>query len=82
MTDKEFTDAAISLRQTVMARARAFPLDSADVEDIAQDTLLKLWALRGDIPSADRACRLSVVGRHRQASGHRPAAVAPHRAAC
>lgn len=65
MTDKEFTDAAISLRQTVMARARAFPLDSADVEDIAQDTLLKLWALRGDIPSADRACRLStVIARH------------------
>lgn len=65
MTGKEFTDAATRLRQIAMARARAFPLGGADVEDIAQDTLLKLWALREGIPSADRACRLSaVIARH------------------
>lgn len=65
MTDKEFTDAAVRLRQIAVAKVRAFSLYDADVEDAAQNTLLKLWALREGIPSTDRACRLSAfIARH------------------
>lgn len=61
MTDNEFIGQAASLRTLAMNRARGYALADEDVEDIAQDTLLKMWAMRADIPSVSHAVRLATV---------------------
>ena len=60
MTDKEFTDIATELRMLALRRGQSYPLDSDEAEDIAQDTMLRLWALRGKVKSAAHARGLAV----------------------
>lgn len=60
MTDKEFTDIATELRMLALRKGRSYPLDSDEAEDIAQDTMLRLWALRGKVKSAAHARGLAV----------------------
>ena len=49
MKDKEFEHIAPVLRRRSVATARSFGLDADDAEDVAQDALLKLWSLRGEL---------------------------------
>lgn len=60
MTDKEFTDIATELRMLALRKGQSYPLDSDEAEDIAQDTMLRLWALRGKVKSAAHARGLAV----------------------
>ena len=65
MTDKEFIDIATALREQALRRGRCYPLDTDEAEDIAQDTMLRLWALRSKIVSADHAAGLaSIIAAH------------------
>lgn len=65
MTDKEFIDIATALREQALRRGRCYPLDTDEAEDIAQDTMLRLWALRSKIVSVDHAAGLvSVIAAH------------------
>ena len=49
MKDKEFEHIAPVLRRRSVATARSFGLDADDAEDVAQDALLKIWSLRGEL---------------------------------
>lgn len=60
MTDKEFTDIATELRMLALRKGQSYPLDSDEAEDIAQETMLRLWALRGKVKSAAHARGLAV----------------------
>lgn len=60
MEQKEFTDMAETLRSRILAVARGFSLCSDDAEDVAQDAMLKLWFIRGEVEDAKRAVGLAV----------------------
>ncbi len=60
MTEHDFTDMATELRMLALRKGRSYPLDSDEAEDIAQDTMLRLWALRGKVKSAAHARGLAV----------------------
>ena len=49
MKDKEFEHIAPVLRQRSVDTARSLGLDADDAEDVAQDALLRLWSLRGEL---------------------------------
>lgn len=61
MEQKEFTNMAETLRCRILAVARGFRLCSDDAEDVAQDTMLKLWTIRGEVDDAKRAVGLAVT---------------------
>ncbi len=60
MTDQEFTDIATQLRTLALQKGRSYPLDNDEAADIAQDTMLRLWALRPKVKSAAHARGLAV----------------------
>lgn len=60
MTEKEFTDIATELRELALQKGRDYPLDSDEADDIAQETMLKLWAIRGKVNSEAHARGLAV----------------------
>lgn len=65
MVQKEFEDMAADLRRRIVTLARGFRLDSDSAEDVAQDTMLKLWTIRekiDDKPSA--AAMATTIARH------------------
>lgn len=49
MQQQEFEHIVPHLRQRILAEARTHGLDADTAEDVAQDVLLKLWALRDDL---------------------------------
>ncbi len=49
MTNKEFEILARTLRPRLLKASRQIVGSEADAEDIAQDTMLKLWELRDDL---------------------------------
>lgn len=51
MTQNEFEDKASMMREKAMLRAKGMGLDNDTAEDIAQDTMLKLWAIHDTLPS-------------------------------
>ena len=51
MEQAEFEHIATSVRQRAFATALAFTGDRDESEDIAQETMLKLWTLRSRINS-------------------------------
>ena len=55
MTEKEFTSLVPELRQTALHVCRGCGTDGMTAEDVAQDTMLRLWAIRKDITSAQHA---------------------------
>lgn len=61
MEQKEFTDMADSLRHRIIAVARGYRLGDDDAEDVAQDTMLKLWTIRNDIDGGRHAAALAVT---------------------
>lgn len=72
MDEKEFEHIAPQLRQRSIAAARSCGLDADEAEDVAQDTLLKLWTLRRDV---DEGCNVealvAVVARNMAIDRHR-----------
>lgn len=65
MTEKEFTSLVPELRQTALHVCRGCGTDGMTAEDVAQDTMLRLWAIRKDITSAQHAKGLTgCVSKH------------------
>ncbi len=60
MTDNEFTDIATELRELALKKGRGYPLATDDADDIAQETMLRLWALRHKVNSLRHARGLAV----------------------
>lgn len=49
MEESAFEQIAKRLRERAMAACRSFGTDAMDADDIAQDVMLKLWAMRKDL---------------------------------
>lgn len=60
MTETEFTTIAAALRRLARERAKGF-VDDYEAEDIAQDTMLRLWTFRSELTSRHHAEALAVV---------------------
>ena len=72
MTEKEFTSLVPELRQTALHVCRGCGTDGMTAEDVAQDTMLRLWAIRKDITSAQHAKGLTgCVAKHFCIDSHR-----------
>lgn len=61
MTVKEFEILACRLRPRLISEARRLTGDADDAEDITQDTLLRLWDMRGDLSQYRSVEALSVL---------------------
>lgn len=55
MEQAEFEHIAARIRQKAVATAIAFSADGDEAEDIAQETMLKLWTLRAEISDPTHA---------------------------
>lgn len=65
MNQKTFESIAVALRQQAVAQARMMGLDMADADDVAQDAMLKLWAVHDDLNDLQHANRLvRIAARH------------------
>ena len=51
MTENEFIQIAPQLRQLALRISQGYGIGSDEAEDIAQDAMLKLWAVKDDIQS-------------------------------
>lgn len=60
MTDNEFTDIATELRELALKKGNGYPLATDEADDIAQETMLRLWALRRKVNSLRHARGLAV----------------------
>lgn len=61
MEQREFENIAASLRSRVMSVARGYGLDTDSVEDVAQDTMLKLWTMRSRMDGEKQVVALAVT---------------------
>ena len=50
MTENEFIHIVPQLRQIALQISQGYGVGSEEAEDIAQDAMLKLWAIKDDIP--------------------------------
>ncbi|MDE6152329.1 MAG: hypothetical protein K2G12_10150, partial [Prevotella sp.] len=65
MNRKEFEEIASALHRQASAQARLFLREEADVADIAQDAMLKLWALHDELNDKEHSLRLvKTMARH------------------
>ena len=65
MVQEEFEKIATDIRQRVIAVARGYRLDADSAEDVAQDTMLKLWTIREKIDGRKSATAMTVmIARH------------------
>ena len=72
MTDKEFTEIAPSLSSAALHAAQTRGVSMAEAEDVAQDTMMRLWTLRDSLNSPGHARALAVVvARNRACDGLR-----------
>ena len=55
MTENEFIHIVPQLRQIALQISQGYGVGSEEAEDIAQDAMLKLWAIKEDIQSAAHA---------------------------
>lgn len=61
MEQLEFEQNVPSLRPRLTRQANAYLADMDEAEDVVQETLLKLWQLRGRIPDAAHMEHLAIV---------------------
>ena len=72
MEQAEFEHIAARIRQKAVATAIALSAGGDEAEDIAQETMLRLWTLRGDLRDATHAGKLAVcIARHKAIDCHR-----------
>ncbi len=72
MEQSEFEDIAKHIWQKANCTALSMSISGDEAEDIAQETMLKLWTLRGDISDATHAERLACcMARHMAIDCHR-----------
>lgn len=71
MKDKEFEHIAPVLRQRSVDTARSLGLDADDAEDVAQDALLRLWSLRGELMMVRVEALVVTVARNLSIDIHR-----------
>ncbi len=65
MTEQEFVDIVPQLRALALQKLMSFTVLSGEAEDVAQDSLLKMWALREHITSQQHALGLmATMARH------------------
>lgn len=55
MTENEFIHIVPQLRQIALQNSQGYGVGCEEAEDIAQDAMLKLWAIKEDIQSAAHA---------------------------
>lgn len=55
MTENEFIHIVPQLRQITLQISQGYGVGCDEAEDIAQDAMLKLWAIKDDIQSAAHA---------------------------
>lgn len=67
MSDKEFTDIAAELCKAAVRSAAATGITIEGAEDAAQDTMVRLWSLRGSITSTRHAKGLAIVAARNKA---------------
>ena len=71
MKDKEFEHIAPVLRQRSVDTARSLGLDADDAEDVAQDALLRLWSLCGELKMERVEALVVTVARNLSIDIHR-----------
>ena len=59
MRQREFETLATALRKLALTTAQAMLHDEAAAEDVAQDAMLKLWAVHEDLRDGEHAQRLA-----------------------
>lgn len=65
MTQREFEVMASPMRQRALQAAQCCGVDESTAQDIAQDTLLKLWTMHNSLNSGDRLPALAAtISRH------------------
>lgn len=65
MTEQEFVDIVPRLRALALSNAQGFAALADEAEDVAQDSLLKMWALRERVTSVEHALGLvATMARH------------------
>ena len=65
MTEQEFVDIVPRLRALALSNAQGYLSPSDEAEDVAQDSLLKMWALRERVTSVEHALGLvATMARH------------------
>lgn len=65
MTEKEFKHIAVDLRQLALRICNGYGLSHETIEDIAQDAMLKLWSIKGNILSDSHAYgSIACISRH------------------
>lgn len=67
MDEKAFEQMAGRLRDKVVAAMRRFGLDAADADDVAQDVMLRLWQMRGELGRFRSVDALALVMARRMA---------------
>lgn len=58
MEQREFENIVASIRGKIVGVAQSYDLATENAEDIAQDTLLRLWTMRDDL---DRYCSVEAL---------------------
>ena len=61
MVQEEFEKIAPDIRQRVIAVARGYRLDADSAEDVAQDTMLKLWTIMEKTDGRKSATAMAVM---------------------
>lgn len=61
MSQKEFEIIAAQLRQQALTHARTMGVDATDADDVAQDVMLKLWAIHSDLRDAVHAYSMTRI---------------------
>ena len=65
MTEQEFVDIVPQLRALALQKALSYPSASDWADDVAQDSLIKMWALRESVSSRQHALGLvATMARH------------------
>lgn len=84
MKETEFVHITNELRQKSLRVCKGYSLSAEEAEDIAQETMLKLWKVRDDILSEEHACHLTArITKHLCLDiGRRQKAVSLEQGAC
>lgn len=67
MSENEFEQLAVALRPRIMQSLSRMQLAAADAEDVAQDVMVRLWQMRGDLREVRSPEGLAVTMAHRLA---------------